>query len=123
MEPAALLTGLREHLAQRAPKPERAVADGQHRGPHAAAFGVTQQIRPRAGRLAVAVGERDQFLAAVGAYSDQHQQTQLGLLEADLDVDPVSPEVHVIHAGQVPLPERVGLGRPGLGEPGDRRGR
>jgi hypothetical protein len=43
------------------------------------------------------------------------------LLEADVDVDAVGAQVHVVRAGQVPLPERVG--RPGLGEPGDRRGR
>ena len=38
VEPASLRTGLGKHLAQRAPEPERAVADRQHRRPHAAAF-------------------------------------------------------------------------------------
>ncbi len=46
VEPTALLSGLREHLAQRTPEPERAIAHGQHRGAHPAACAVTQQVRP-----------------------------------------------------------------------------
>ena len=47
VEPATLLAGLREHLAQRAPESERPVPGGQHRGAHAAAAAITQQIGPR----------------------------------------------------------------------------
>src|SRR6185312_4836375 len=53
VEPATLLAGLREHLAQRAPESERPVPGGQHRGAHAAAAASTQQIGPRLGGLAV----------------------------------------------------------------------
>ena len=63
MEPAALLVGLREHLAQRAPEPQRAVPGGEHRGAHA----------------------------------DHHQQAQLLLVQAHVDVDTVGPQVHVVH--------------------------
>ena len=34
MEPAALFAGLREHLADRGPEPERAVTDREHRRGH-----------------------------------------------------------------------------------------
>ena len=92
MEPAALLAGLREHLAQRTPEPERPVPGGQHRGAHAAAAAIAQQIGPRLGGFAVAVGERDQFPAAVGADPDHHQQAQLRLVaEAHVDMDAVGP--------------------------------
>ena len=37
-------------------------------------------------------------------------------------MDAVSPQVHEVHPRQVPLGERLLLGRPGLGELGDRRG-
>ena len=61
--------------------------------------------------LAVTVGQRDQLLAAVGAHPDHHQQAQLGLLQAHVDMDAVGPQVHVVHARQVPLGERL-LPRP-----------
>ncbi|BDT91468.1 hypothetical protein IFM12275_14440 [Nocardia sputorum] len=77
MEPATLLAGGGEHLTQRFPESECAVADGQNRGGHAAAAAVPQQIGPGFGGLAVAVGDRDEFLAAVRAHADHHQQAQL----------------------------------------------
>ena len=107
MEPATLLAGLREHLAQRAPESERPVPGGQHRGAHAATAAITQQIGPRLGGLAVTVGERYQLLAAVGAHPDHHQQAQLLVVEAHVDMDAVSPQVHEVHTRQVPLGERL----------------
>jgi hypothetical protein len=41
------------------------------------------------------------------------------LLEADVDVDAVGPEVDVVHLGQVLAGERLVLGAPGLGQLGD----
>jgi hypothetical protein len=54
VEPAAALPRLGEHLAQPIPEAQRPVADGQHRGAHAAAGAIAQQIRPRFGGLPVA---------------------------------------------------------------------
>jgi len=93
VEPAALGPGLREDLAHRLPEPQRAVADGQHRGAHAAPGAVAQQVGPRLRGLAVPVGQRHELLAAVGAHSDHHQQAQLVLLEPDAHVDAVDPQV------------------------------
>ena len=111
VEPAALLAGGGEHLAHRLPEPQRAVADREHRRGHAAAFAVAQQVRPRLGGLAEPVGQGDQLLGAVGADPDHHQQAHLVLAQADLEVDPVDPHVHVVGPGQRPLVER-GAPRP-----------
>ena len=46
MEPAALLLDLGEHVAQRGPEAERAVAGRQHRGAQAAAHAVAHQVGP-----------------------------------------------------------------------------
>ena len=91
MEPAALLSGGREDLAHRFPEPQRAIPDGQYRGGHAATTAVAQQISPRLGRLAVAISDRDQFLASVGTHAQHHQQAQFLLLQPDLEMDPVDP--------------------------------
>jgi hypothetical protein len=43
------------------------------------------------------------------------------LLQPDVHVDPVGPQVHVVRAGQVPVSERALLSLPGLGQTGDHR--
>ena len=125
VKPAPAFPGLREHFTQRLPEPERAVADGQDRGAHAAAGAVAQQVRPRLRGLTVALGEGDKLLAAIGARRSS-PQAQLVLLEADVHVDPVRPQVEVVHRGQVPGGEGAllrlpCLGLPCLGQPGDHR--
>jgi hypothetical protein len=120
VEPAALLPRGREHLTQRVPEPQRSVTDGQDRGAHAAPGAVAQQVRPRPGRLPVTLGERDEFLTAVHAYPDQHEQARLYLVEAHVEVHAVGPEVDVVGGRQVPVAERAGLVLPLHGEPGDR---
>jgi len=56
----------------------------EHRGAHAAARAVAEQVRPRLGRLAVPVGQGDELLAAIGADPDHHQQAQLVLGQPDV---------------------------------------
>ena len=121
VEPAALFPGFGEHLAQRLPAAQRAVPRGQHRGAHAAACAVAQQVSPRLRGFAVPVGQGDELRAAVGADPDHHQQAQLVLAKADVHVDAVGPHVHIIDAGQVTVHERAGLALPVLGQPGDHR--
>jgi len=91
VEPTPLLPGFGEHLPQRLPEPQRAVADREHRGPHPATLAVAQQVCPRLRGLPEPVGERDELLLPVGADADHHQQAHLVLLESDLEVDPVDP--------------------------------
>ncbi len=95
----------------------------EHGCAYAAPGAVTQQVRPRLDRLPVAVGERDELLAPVSPDSDHDQQAQRVLLEADVDVDPVGPEIDVVHTGQIPAGEDALLGLPRLGQLGDHRRR
>jgi hypothetical protein len=88
MDPVALMPGRWEHVTERRPPPQRTVADRDHRRPHAAAPKVPQQLRPRLGRLPLTVTDRDQLLAAVGAYPHDHQTAQPGLLQPHPEVDP-----------------------------------
>ena len=98
MEPAALLAGIGEHLTQRRPEAQRAIADREHGCSHAAAAAITQQIGPRFGGFAVPVRDRDQFFAPVSTHPDHHQQTQFLLIEADFKVDSVDPHIDVVAA-------------------------
>jgi len=121
--PAALLAGLREHVAHGLPEPERAVADGEHWCLHAASFARAQQVRPGLAGLAEPVGERDELLGPVRADPQNHQQAHLVLLEPDLQMDPVDPDVDVVGAGQRPGVEGALLVLPLRRQPGDGRGR
>ena len=78
---------------------------------------------PRLRALPEPVGQRDQLLGAVGADPDHHQQADLVLLQAHLQMDAVHPHVDVVGAGQRPLPERARLALPLPGQPDDRRRR
>lgn len=91
------MSGLRKYLRWGTPQAHRAVPDDEFGIAHAASAAVTQQIRPRLGRFTQPVGQRDEFLAAVGAYAheDQDQDAGAGLAEADLGVDAVGPHVDV----------------------------
>src|SRR5665648_1001696 len=123
VEPAPLLTGAGEHLTQRGPEAQRPVPDREHGGAHPAALARAQQVRPGLGGLAVPVVQGDQLLGPVGAHPDHDQQAHLVLLEADLEVDPVDPHVHVVAPGQGAGVERGGLVLPLRGQPRDRGGR
>ncbi len=84
---------------------------------------VPEQRRPGVGGLPVAVRDRDELLLAVEAHTDDHETAQPFLLEANVEVDPVSPEVHVVPVRQVAGHEGAVLVLPGRGEPGDHRSR
>jgi hypothetical protein len=71
--PKAVCSRVSGNTSRNALQNPSAVPGGQHRGAHAAAAAITQQIGPRLGGLEVTVGERDQLLAAVRAHPDHHQ--------------------------------------------------
>ena len=60
------------------------------------------------------VGDRHQLLGPIGADPDDHQGAQAVLVEADVEVDPVGPHVHVVDLGQAapgePVPPRPATG-------------
>lgn len=94
--------------------------DSQHRGGHPTAFAVAKQVGPRLRGFAEAVGDSNELLLPVGADPDHHQQAHRVLLEADLEVGPVNPHIHVVAALQRPLGERGRVILPPGGQPGDR---
>ena len=123
VHPTPLFFGGREDVPEGGPEAERPVAHGQHGAGQAPLAQAAQQGRPGLLRLPVAVGQGDQLLGAVGADADDDQAAQPVLLQADVEVHPVYPPVHVVGARQVPAGPALVLVLPGLGEPGDRRGR
>jgi hypothetical protein len=82
---------------------------------------VAQKISPRLGGFPVPVGQCHEFFAPVGTYADHHQQAEFVLLQADVDMDAVRPEIHVVHIRQIVLAERTLLGLPLLGQLRDHR--
>jgi hypothetical protein len=96
--PTPLLAGGGEHLAYRLPEPQGTVTDREHRCGHPAAAAIAQQIRPAFGRFPEAVGDGDQFLAAIRSHADHHQQAEFFLFKADFEVNPIHPQIDVIGA-------------------------
>jgi hypothetical protein len=122
VHPAALLTCGGKLFAERSPEAEGAVADGEvRRVVHAAALEVTQHRRPGLLALAVAVPDGEQLLVAVVRCAHQDQDAGAILVEPDVEVDPVRPEVHVALAAQVTLGPRLVLLLPALLQPDDVR--
>ncbi len=119
MHPAPLFLRRVPHLPQRRPEPQRTVAD-RHGRFHlqAARFAVQEQFLPRLLALAVAVREGDQFLLAVGSRSHQHQDTLAVVLQADVEVDTVGPDVDVMFALERPLAPGLMVVLPGRLQPG-----
>lgn len=60
------------------------------------------QIRPGLGRLAIAIPQRDEFLAALGTHADHYERAQLVLFEALGRAR--------LHRVQVPRPSRLAGG-------------
>ena len=78
MHPTALLARRPVDLAQGFPETERPVAGGQlGRDRQAAALEIEQHFAPRLGALPVAVGDRQQLLAAQLIGADDHQDALL----------------------------------------------
>jgi len=56
-------------------------------------------------RLSEAIPDRHQFLVAIGSNPDQDQAAESVLLERDVEVNPVRPQVDVLGLAQVALTE------------------
>jgi hypothetical protein len=91
MYPAALFSAVWEHLAERTPETKSAIADSQHRRAHAASFQIAQQLGPGLPRFSIAVADRDQFFATIGAHADEHQAAQPLVLQTNIEMDAVGP--------------------------------
>ncbi len=117
VDPAALMVSFRVNLAQCRPEPHGTAAYRQLGSRGQAALSQARQQRLPAGRrLAEAILDGHQFLAAMLGDADDHQQAQ-AVIHADVAVDSVGPPVDVAPVGQVPLPPLGMLVFPLLLEP------
>src|SRR5438067_9682284 len=120
MHPATLFSALWEYFTERSPEAKSSIADGQHRCSHAASVEIAQQLGPRLCGLPVAVADSDQFLATIGAHANQHQTAQPLVVQTNIEMDPIGPQIHVVDLTQVALPERCQLLAPLASQPLDR---
>src|SRR5438067_1546276 len=111
VNPAALLSRAREHVAQRGPGAQRAVAGHQLRLTHPAIAEIAEHSCPRVLGLAVAVLDRQQLLLAIFPDPDHDQQAQLRVLaEPDADVHTVHEQIRVTVKPQLSRAKRGVLG-------------
>jgi hypothetical protein len=96
VHPAALLASAGEHVPQRRPSAERAVAAHQARLVETAIAQIAQHGGPGVGALAVAVFDCEQLLHAVLAHADHDQQAQpVVLAKTDRDMHAITEQVGV----------------------------
>jgi site-specific DNA recombinase len=121
VDPAPLGPGRGPDLDDRSPEAQRPVADRQ-RGLDRQATGpaVQEQPLPRLLALAVAVGHGDQLLLALGGRPHQDEDALAVLLQADVEMHAVGPDVDVPLALERSLAPGVVFALPGRLEPGDR---
>ena len=123
MDPAGLGLRLGPDVPGRRPEAERAVGDRHDRGPHPPPLQVAQHRQPALGALPIPILDGDHLLRAVRPRPDHDQGAQPVVFEADVEVDPVRPDVDVVPVRQVAPPERGVLRLPDLHQPRDRRRR
>jgi hypothetical protein len=117
--PAALVAGFGEDLSQSRPEPQGPVAHRQQRRlGHASLPQRPQHPGPGLPAFPVALLDRQQLLASVGAHPDHHQQDRLLMLQTGLEVDPIREQVGVAPA-EGPSPPELALLGPLLLEPQD----
>ena len=119
VEPVALLGRPGPHVPDGAPEPQGPIANRDHGRLEPAALQPSQQLRPALGTFAVPVLERDELLRPVGARADDHQRAQAVVLQPDVEVNPVDPDIDVVPISQVALPELPILVFPDRGQPRD----
>ena len=85
-------------------------------------LGVQEQRLPRLLALAVAVGDRNQLLLAVGGRSHQDQDALAIFFQANVEVDPVGPQIDALLPFQGASGPLLKLVFPDLLQPRDRRG-
>src|SRR5262249_9565645 len=104
MHPTSLPMGLAVHVAERLPKPQRAIANGQGWPVlQAVLFEVEQEFFPGLLALPVAIPEADAVFLATGVSPNNHQQTMPRFLQPRLEVHAIDPDIDVAFAREVPL--------------------
>src|SRR5208283_824218 len=124
VHPTTLLATFRERLAQCRPKTQCPVADGQLRSfLHAPILQIQQHFAPRNLALAIPVTDGKQFFLSLRVGPHDRQDAALLFVQANVDMNPVDPHVHVLLALQIPPTPFLVLLLPLGFQPNDVRGR
>jgi hypothetical protein len=120
--PAALRPRTRPDLRKRLPEAKRSVTDRELGvGREAARLHIKEQLLPGLLALAVAVDDGQELLLATGGRAHQDQDALTLLLESDVEVDAVGPDVHDPLVREVSTAPFLEVRLPDLLEPHDRR--
>src|SRR5262249_20591443 len=104
VDPTPLVPGARKDFLDRLPKAERAIADGKvRRDLEPTLPDVDEEFTPALCALAYSYLEADEFFLALGFCTDQHQHAFGIVFHPALQVDPVSPNIHVLPCREIPL--------------------
>ena len=124
MHPTPLAARLAIHVAQRCPKPHRAIPNGQGGAVlQPAAFEVAQEVFPGLCARAVAIPEADAFFVATRGSPNEDEETVPCFLQARRKVYPVDPDIDgAFPRKTATLPRRQCL-VPALFQPPERRWR
>jgi hypothetical protein len=106
--PAALLAGLGPDLTRGGPEAERTITNREHRRDHSAPLELAQHRLPTLGALPVTVLDRQQLLLPIGARADHHQGAEPVVIQTDVEVNPVHPDIDILAPAQVAL-AKVGI--------------
>ena len=106
------------------PESQGAVANSQFWAlPQAAVIEIEQHLASALGALTKAIGNRQQFLAAVFVRYDDHQNTLFFLGHARFEVDPIRPNVEKAPVAEFAFLSSFVVFRPVGLQPGDGLGR
>src|SRR6185369_17852560 len=112
VEPIALRAGLRPHVAHGGPEAQGSVTDRDYWCAHTSAFQVTEHRLPTLGALARAVLDGDQLLRPVGPRADHHERAEAVVVQPDVEMHAIDPDVHVVAIGEAAFLEGPVLGLP-----------
>ena len=78
-------------------------------------FRFAEHSLPALGALPVAVLDRDQLLRPVGPHADHDERAEAVVLQPDVEVDAIDPDVDVVAVGEAALLEGAVLSLPLVG--------
>jgi len=118
VNPAALLARFRKDFAEGGPKTDGPVAHRDlRRDGKTTMLDVHEQFAPALLMFAVSVEETDDFLLSVPGGPHEYEDALALVFQADVEVDPIGPQVDVLAVAEVSFAPGLMLLDPGLREP------
>jgi hypothetical protein len=85
-------------------------------------FQLPKQALPALGAFAIPILDRDQSLRPVGSHANHDQRAEAIVIESDVEVHVIDPDIPGVAVGEAPLLKRPILGFPLVGRDGAPRG-